>query len=200
MVIKLTEEVLSMKRVLACVVLIMGLAVFGCAEKQVVAPPPQPGEVTPPSQPKEVEQPKKVPVTEQVSEQQIAKVESEDVPSKVEEISGMFKDIYFDYDKYEINEDGKLVLRSVADYLTKNRAYKILIEGHCDDRGTSEYNLALGDKRAKSAKDFLLSLGVPSSRADGISYGKEKPLCSERTEECWAKNRRAHFVILKGKK
>jgi peptidoglycan-associated lipoprotein len=88
----------------------------------------------------------------------------------------------------------------VADYLTKNRAYKILIEGHCDDRGTSEYNLALGDKRAKSAKDFLLSLGVPSSRADVISYGKEKALCSERTEECWAKNRRAHFVILKGKK
>lgn len=199
MVIKLTEEVFSMKKLLACLV-IMGFAVFGCAEKQAVAPIPQPGEMTPSSQPKEVEQPKKVPVSEQVTDQQIAKVESSDVPSKVEEIAGMFKDIYFDYDKYEINEGGKLVLRSVADYLTKNRAHKILIEGHCDDRGTSEYNLALGDKRAKSAKDFLLSLGVSSSRADVISYGKEKLLCSERTEECWAKNRRAHFVILKEKK
>jgi peptidoglycan-associated lipoprotein len=199
MVIKLTQEVFAMKRFLACVV-IMGFAVFGCAEKQAVAPVQQPGELTQPSQPKEVEQPKKVPVTEQVTEQQIAKVESGEVPFKGEEISGMFKDIYFDYDKYEINENGRLVLRSVADYLTKNRAHKILIEGHCDDRGTSEYNLALGDKRAKSAKDFLLSLGVPSSRADVISYGKEKQLCSERTEECWAKNRRAHFVILKGKK
>jgi len=199
MVIKLTEEVFSMKRFLACVAII-GFAIFGCAEKQAVAPVPQPGELTPPSQPKEVEKPKQVPVTEQVTEQQIAKVESGEVPSKMEEVSGMFKDIYFDYDKYEINENGRLVLRSVADYLTKNRAHKILIEGHCDDRGTSEYNLALGDKRAKSAKDFLLSLGVTSSRAEVISYGKEKPLCSERTEECWAKNRRAHFVILKGKK
>lgn len=199
MVIKLTQEVFSMKRFLACVV-ITGFAVFGCAEKHVVAPIPQTGEVTPPSQQKEAEKPPKAPVTEQVTEQQIAKVESGDVPSNVEEISGMFKDIYFDYDKYEINESGKLVLRSVADYLAKNRAYKILIEGHCDDRGTSEYNLALGDKRAKSAKDFLLSLGVPSSRADVISYGKEKQLCGERTEECWTKNRRAHFVILKGKK
>jgi peptidoglycan-associated lipoprotein len=199
MVIKLTQEVFAMKRFLACVVII-GFATFGCAEKQAVAPIPQPGELTPSSEPKEVEKPKKVPVTEQVTEQQIAKVESGDVPSKVEEISGMFKDIYFDYDKYEVNENAKLVLRSVADYLTKNRAHKILIEGHCDDRGTSEYNLALGDKRAKSAKDFLLSLGVPSSRADVISYGKEKPFCSERAEECWAKNRRAHFVILKGKK
>ena len=199
MVIKLTQEVCAMKRFLACVA-IVGFAVFGCAEKQAVAPVPQPGEVAPPSEQKEVEKPKKSPVTEQVTEQQIAKVESGDVPSKVEEITGMFKDIYFDYDKYEINENGRLVLRSVADYLTKNSSHKILIEGHCDDRGTSEYNLALGDKRAKSAKDFLLSLGVTSSRAEVISYGKEKPLCNEHTEECWTKNRRAHFVILKGKK
>ena len=174
---------------------ILGFVAFGCAERKAVVP----------TQPQEMQQPQtKAPeestkAKEKITEQERAKVESKDIPSKFEEISGMFKDIYFDYDKYDVREDAKQTLKAVADHLRKNTAQKVLIEGHCDERGTSEYNLGLGDKRAKSAKDFLVSLGVPSSRIETISYGKEKPVCSEHTEDCWAKNRRGHFVILKGK-
>lgn len=176
--------------------IILGLAVFGCAEKKPVATLPPPEGVKPPVQTKEIEKPKTVP--QKVTEEEV-KVATSETPSKVKEISGMFKDIYFDYDKFDIREDAKVTLRAVADYLIKNPANKMLVEGHCDDRGTSEYNLGLGDKRSKAAKDYLLSQGVPSSRVDSISYGKEKPICNEQTEDCWAKNRRAHFVILKGK-
>jgi peptidoglycan-associated lipoprotein len=176
---------------------IIGLAAFGCGEKKGVTPPPQSQEMQPQQPRAMTEESKKAP--ERITEQQMAKVESKEIPSKMEEISGMFKDILFDYDKYDIREEGKQTLKAVADYLRKNTSQKVLIEGHCDDRGTSEYNLGLGDKRAKSAKDYVVSLGVPSSRIDTISYGKEKPACSEHTEECWAKNRRDHFVVLKGK-
>jgi peptidoglycan-associated lipoprotein len=109
---------------------------------------------------------------------------------------GMFKDIHFDYDKYNVKDEYKPELKSVASWITKNSGTKLSVEGHCDERGTNEYNLALGDRRAKAVKDYLVSLGVPSSKVETISYGEEKPLCTEQTEECWAKNRRAHFVVL----
>ena len=173
---------------------ILGLAAFGCAERKAVVP----------VQPQEMQQQTKAPdesrkAQEKITEQEMARVESKELASRFEEISGMFKDIYFDYDKYDVQEEGKQTLKAVADHLRKNAAQKILIEGHCDERGTSEYNLGLGDKRARAARDFLVSLGVPSARIDTISYGKEKPVCSEHTEDCWAKNRRDHFVVLKGK-
>jgi len=181
-----------MKRILFLAV-ILALVAFGCAEKKAVKPTE--------TQPTGTEQMgKEGESKEKITEQQMAKVESKEVPSKTEEVSGMFPDIHFDYDKYDIREDGKSVLKSVADYIIKNQTTRVLIEGHCDERGTSEYNIGLGDKRAKAAKDYLLSLGVPSSRISTISYGKEKPHCAEHAEECWAKNRRDQFVILKEKK
>lgn len=183
-----------MKRILFLAV-ILTLVALGCAEKKVVKPSEMPQTGTTEEMGKEGEASK-----EKVTEQQMAKVESKEVPSKVEEVSGMFPDIRFDYDKYDLREDAKPVLKSLADYLIKNPSAKVLIEGHCDERGTSEYNLGLGDKRAKAAKDYLLSLGVPSSRISAISYGKEKPHCTEHAEQCWAKNRRDQFVILKEKK
>ncbi len=183
-----------MKRIFFLAV-ILALVALGCAEKKVVKPSEMPQTGTTEQMGKEGEASK-----EKVTEQQMAKIESKEVPSKVEEVSGMFPDIRFDYDKYDLREDAKPVLNSVADYLIKNPSAKVLIEGHCDERGTSEYNLGLGDKRAKAAKDYLLSLGVPSSRISAISYGKEKPHCAEHAEECWAKNRRDQFVILKEKK
>ncbi|HWR58443.1 MAG TPA: peptidoglycan-associated lipoprotein Pal [Thermodesulfovibrionales bacterium] len=183
-----------MKKFVALAI-ILGMAFFGCAEKKPV-PTLQPEEVKTPVQTKDIEKPKTVP--QKVTDDEV-KVETREVAPKVEEIPGMFKDVYFDYDKYHIREDAKTTLKAVADYLIKNSANKMLVEGHCDDRGTSEYNLGLGDKRAKAVKDYLISLGVPSSRIDSISYGKEKPLCNDQKEDCWAKNRRAHFVILKGK-
>jgi peptidoglycan-associated lipoprotein len=176
---------------------IIGLAALGCAERKAVAPPPQSQEMQPQQPGAATEDAKKAP--EKITEQQMAKIESRDITSTMEEVPGMFRDILFEYDRYDIGEEGKQTLRAVADYLRKNTSHKVLIEGHCDERGTSEYNLGLGDKRAKSAKDYLVSLGVPSPRVDTISYGKEKPLCSEHIEDCWAKNRRGHFVILKGK-
>lgn len=186
-----------MKRYLVLAV-IVGFVAFGCAKK-AVTPVQQPEEaLKQPPQAREVEKPEKAP--DKITEQQIAQVESKEIPPKVEEISGTFKDIHFDYDRYDIREDAKSILRSVSDYLIKNAALKMLVEGHCDARGTSEYNLGLGDRRARATKDYLLSLGVPSSRIETISYGKEKPLCEEHTEDCWTKNRRAHFVILKGMK
>ncbi|MCL5024490.1 MAG: peptidoglycan-associated lipoprotein Pal [Nitrospirae bacterium] len=174
---------------------IFGIIAFGCAEKKAIAPIEQSQEIGQP-QTKAPEETGKTP--EQITEQQ-AKVESEDVTSQMREISGLFKDIYFDYDRYDVREEARPILTAVADYLRKNPAQKLLIEGHCDERGTSEYNLALGDKRAKAVKDYLVSLGVSSSRIDTISYGKEKPVCAEHTDVCWAKNRRAHFVIRKGR-
>lgn len=178
---------------------ILGLAAFGCAEKKAAAPPVQQEVQQPETQPPKAMVPEQSKTPEKIGEQQIAKVESKEIPSTTEEISGVFKDIYFEFDRYDIREDAKPVLKTVADYLRKNTSYKILVEGHCDERGTSEYNLGLGDRRAKSVKDYLISLGVPSARTETISYGKEKPVCSEPTEDCWAKNRRGHFVVMKGK-
>jgi peptidoglycan-associated lipoprotein len=87
-------------------------------------------------------------------------------------------------------------LKSLSSYMINNTEIRLSIEGHCDERGTNEYNLALGDRRDKAVRDYIVSLGIPSLRIDTLSYGEEKPLCTEQTEECWTKNRRAHFVIL----
>ncbi|NWF98231.1 MAG: peptidoglycan-associated lipoprotein Pal [Nitrospirae bacterium] len=109
----------------------------------------------------------------------------------------MFEDIYFNYDEYVLQPDGKAILENVSNWMLKNKNTVISLEGHCDERGTNEYNLALGDKRAKSARDYLIALGIPSERLQTISYGEEKPVCTEKTESCWAKNRRVHIVVLK---
>jgi peptidoglycan-associated lipoprotein len=124
-------------------------------------------------------------------------VKSEEAEAVTAGQEGVFKDIHFDFDRYNIQDADRGMLKSVAAWMRKNTSAKLMIEGHCDDRGTNEYNLALGDRRAKAVKDYLVSLGVPSSRLDTISFGEEKPLCTQQTEECWAKNRRAHFVVMK---
>ena len=103
--------------------------------------------------------------------------------------------MFFDFDKYDIRPADAKVLDSNAAWLKTNANNLILIEGHCDERGTNEYNLALGERRAKSAMNYLVSQGVQASRITIISYGEERPTCNEKTEECWAKNRRAHFLV-----
>jgi len=110
--------------------------------------------------------------------------------------SKLLKDIRFDYDKYDIRREDEEVLKENAAFLKKNPNMKIQIEGHCDERGTSEYNLALGERRANSTKRYLVSLGIASDRISTISYGKERPLDPGHNEEAWAKNRRAHIVVL----
>ena len=105
------------------------------------------------------------------------------------------KDVYFDFDKHDIRPDAASTLLANATWLKSHPGTSILIEGHCDERGTVEYNLALGQRRAQSTRDFLMAQGLPGSRIAMISYGKERPVCSESTEGCWARNRRAHFLV-----
>ncbi len=104
------------------------------------------------------------------------------------------KDAFFDYDKYDIRSDAQQTLTADADFLKAHPNIRFTIEGHCDERGSTEYNLGLGDNRANAAKQFLVQQGVAADRIRTISYGKEKPFCSEHTEQCWQENRRAHFV------
>jgi len=105
------------------------------------------------------------------------------------------KDIFFDYDQYSLREDARAALQSNARALAERPAIRITIEGHCDERGSEKYNLALADMRANAAKDFLVSLGVSASRVDTVSFGEERPFCEEQNEECWQNNRRGHFVM-----
>ena len=112
-----------------------------------------------------------------------------------EEMASIFRDILFDFDKSVIREDAKPILAKVAEYMKKNKGAKLQIEGHCDERGTAEYNMALGDRRAVSARKYLVSLGARAGALSTISFGKEKPLDPGHTEDAWAKNRRAHFVL-----
>jgi peptidoglycan-associated lipoprotein len=106
------------------------------------------------------------------------------------------RDIYFDYDRFNVRPEDRKILAEKASYLNANPSVRVRIEGHCDERGTSEYNLALGERRAKAALDYLVFLGISRDRLTTISYGEEKPLDPAQNEQAWAKNRRAHFDIL----
>ena len=111
---------------------------------------------------------------------------------------GPLTDIHFEYDDYTIRPQEGEVLRTNAKWLTDHGDTRVQVEGHTDERGSEEYNLALGAKRAQAAKDYLTTLGVSSDRISTISYGKELPLCTEHTDDCWAQNRRDHFVVNPG--
>jgi len=125
-------------------------------------------------------------------------------PAKAPTVSGAellsreAQDAYFDYDKSDIRDDARQALTRDADLLKRifasDPSFNVVLEGHCDERGSAEYNLGLGDRRATSAKDFLVQLGVPADRIRTISYGKERPVCTETNEECYQRNRRAHLA------
>ncbi len=105
------------------------------------------------------------------------------------------KDVFFDFDKYNIRPGDAKILDANSVWLKANPNHLVLIEGHCDERGTNEYNLALGERRAKSTMNYLVSQGVQASRITIISYGEERPQCTEKNEGCWTKNRRSHFLV-----
>ena len=109
--------------------------------------------------------------------------------------SAALQDVYFDFDQSTIVPDAARKLDANASWMKSNANHLILIEGHCDERGTNEYNLALGERRARSSMNYLVAQGVQASRITIISYGEERPTCSEKSEACWAKNRRAHFLV-----
>jgi peptidoglycan-associated lipoprotein len=109
--------------------------------------------------------------------------------------SSPLKDVYFDFDRYDLRADSREILKANSAWLKANPSAQVQIEGHCDERGTTEYNLALGSRRAESVKDYLVTLGTSADRLSSISYGEEVPVCREQTEECWQKNRRVRFVV-----
>ncbi len=187
-------------------IMLLLITAFGCAKKYTT-----PAETTaPPEGPvkEEVMREEVLPergetimeerVTERVEAPGRETVVESGVPSE-EQVKSIFKDVLFDYDKYEIRPDAREGLNAIAAYLGKNKGINIVIEGHCDERGTNEYNLALGEKRAKSAKNYLSSLGVSPDRMIVITFGEEKPVCTDQSESCWQQNRRAHFVIVKSR-
>lgn len=110
--------------------------------------------------------------------------------------SSPLKEIYFDFDSYDLRPDARDTLQTNTAWLKASPAVRVEIEGHADERGTNEYNLALGAKRAQAAKDYLATLGIAAGRLLTISYGEEVPVCREHNESCWQRNRRARFVIL----
>lgn len=175
---------------LATLGLLAALIVAGCAKKGPMIEP-RPGEEGQAVAPPETET-----VTEEAP--QVAKLEREKVMERYVEEEGAameFFDIHFDFDRYNIREDAKPILNELSSFLAESEA-KVIIEGHCDERGTDEYNLALGDRRAQSVKQYLVASGASPSKIETVSYGEEKPLCDAKNDECWGKNRRAHFVIL----
>ncbi len=185
------------------VLLMLALVATGCAKKEVVRSNEGAGTAgqapaAPATQPESIvsEPVKEAPKPEApMAGTQLAAREAEAGQKATEEAASMFADIHFDFDKSFIREDAKPVLAKVADYLKKNPGSKVQIEGHCDERGTAEYNMALGARRAESAKKYLVSLGVKGGQLSTVSYGKEKPLDPGHDETAWAKNRRDHFVL-----
>lgn len=180
--------------------LVFILIVFaaGCAKKYATQPPT-------PVKPEQETIMREVPEKVEVVEEKISPPEAEEIVLAKEKIDIAelekalleFKDVLFDFDKYNIRQDAREVLDAIASWLSKNRNINVLIEGHCDERGTNEYNLALGEKRANAAKNYLVAKGITTTRMSTISYGEEKPACTESNESCWQRNRRAHFVITK---
>ena len=181
-------------RKISFAIILAGFLVFGCGSKQVVRENSQPNSVPP------------VAATANKTHDTApeTKVSRETIGSRnaamnsaqlLKDLQAEMADIHFDYDKYVIKSKDKTMLSQISDELSKNGGVRVVIEGNCDERGTTEYNLALGDRRATAAKEYLIALGVQPARMQTVSNGKEKPLCTQRNEACWARNRRDHFVV-----
>ncbi len=175
------------------IVLSLLVFVMACAKSQVKQQAAKPSGV-----PEHVKEKEEVAVvTPQEAQPVMEKELKSEFPAKCEVRE--FPNIHFAFDRYDLNDEAKQILTEIANYMKECPGVMLLIEGHCDERGSNEYNLALGWKRANEAKKFLVSLGVDPERITTVSYGEEKPLCYEHNEACWAKNRRDEFVFCVGK-
>ncbi len=189
--------------ILLPVLIVAGLlAVVGCARRpamtQASAPPPTGMAATtpPPSSLSSPSSSEESPAAAAAPAPQPSVPAASALPSPKDfaDVAGL-PDIHFDYDKANIRPDAAQTLNASASCLRSNGNTLVLVEGHCDERGTNEYNLALGERRAKAAINYLIAQGVASDRFTRVSYGEERPICTEHHEACWAKNRRDHFRV-----
>jgi peptidoglycan-associated lipoprotein len=176
-----------------------------CAKKQVAVaktPPPPAPAASSPARPASTPAPPR----RQTAPQQVARSTPPNYPNaatraRIDELIGRIQDAYFDYDAHNLRSDAISTLatdsKELAQILQQFPGYKLKIEGYCDERGSAEYNVALGDARAKAAKDYLVNAGVSANQLDTVSYGKESQVCSQHEESCWQKNRRVHIVAEK---
>lgn len=188
--------------ILILVTFCLGLFLTGCPKKTVVKEGPSAATKKEEAARLEAERAKEREARErEARERSKAEIEKSLVAKKTPGIEGtvyessLLKDIRFDFDKYDIRPGDATILKANAEVIKNYSNLKIQIEGHCDERGTEEYNLALGERRASSTKKYLTSLGITVDRVSTISYGEERPFDTGHNEEAWAKNRRAHFII-----
>jgi peptidoglycan-associated lipoprotein len=178
------------KPVLLLLALVLVSTLPACGKKKLPPPPPPPApavpEAPPPAPaPPAPEAPPQVDEYARLSAMSAEEIEKLDLLAVV----------YYDYDRADIRESERPALTKNADLLKKYDFLRVTVEGHCDERGTVEYNLALGERRSRAALDYLVSLGVPAERLKSVSYGKEIPACSDANEACWQRNRRAKFTV-----
>jgi peptidoglycan-associated lipoprotein len=192
----------------------LGLVLAGCPKERVAIYKEQPS-IQNSEEARRLEAERAAKEAQQAKERELARIKEEEakqptetelekslVAKKERGIEGevfetkLLKDVHFDFDKYDIRRGDEEILKENAALLKKYPKTKIQIEGHCDERGTAEYNLALGERRANNTRQYLVSFGIASNRISTISYGKERPLDPGHNEEAWAKNRRAHTIIL----
>jgi peptidoglycan-associated lipoprotein len=191
---------LNRRAAFAILIVLLATLGGGCAKKKppvarpTLPPPPPPTESTtparPPAPPEPVREAQPVPPEPALKEDTLA---SRDIDAINKD--SPFQPVFYLFDSAELDEQGQQVLNANAEALKKYPTWVITIEGHCDERGTAEYNLALGERRALAARNYLVSLGIPADRLRTVSYGKEFPFDPAHDESAWAKNRRAHFVV-----
>ena len=178
----------------------------GCSKKVAVAPPP-PSPATNAAASAVTSRPAPAPARTAVNPRPTAptpapasRYPSAATRARIDELLAKIEDAYFDYDKSSLRPDALNALQAdsteLRDILKDYPDYKLTIEGHCDERGSDEYNLALGDRRAQAAKDYLVQVGIPASQLNLVSYGKMKPVCTAHDEACWQKNRRIHILAM----
>jgi peptidoglycan-associated lipoprotein len=181
-------------RIVVAVLLIGVLGSTACGAKKVAppppAPPPPPTTPAPPPPPPPPPPTRPAPPPTLTEEELFARKTLDDLNREKP-----LADVFFDLDKSELKDEQRAALQKNAEWLKKWGTTRVTVEGHCDSRGTTEYNLALGERRASAVRDYLVSLGVDGSRVQAISKGKEAPVCTEEAESCWSQNRRGHPVI-----
>ena len=182
---------------------VLSLTVAGCAKKKVAQqtpPAPEKREVAQNTPAPTRSQPPAATPSRPAASQPTSRYPDAATRKHIDELLARIEDAYFDYDKHTLRPDAVKALegdsKELRDIIVQYPDYKLTIEGHCDERGSAEYNMQLGEARAEAAKNYLVHVGSPSAQLNTISYGKEKPACDEHDEACWQKNRRIHIVAM----